>query len=111
MVQIPMLKLSACCHSGQCLNWKPMSCWYVSNYFNMASGLQVNQCNDIVSQMDRLNLNMERGTAMLSALCEAAGLDVLSILLNVPAHPSGTSSPQLQAATLVASRGATDDGN
>jgi hypothetical protein len=83
----------------------------VSNYFNMPSGLQVNQCNDIVSQMDRLNLNMERGTAMLSALCEAAGLDVLSILLNVPAHPSGTSSPQLWAATPVASRGATDDGN
>ncbi|KAN0128954.1 hypothetical protein V8E53_013216 [Lactarius tabidus] len=67
--------------------------------------------NDIVSQMDRLNLNMERGTAMLSALCEAAGLDVSSILLNVPAHPSGTLSPQLRVATPVVSRGATDDGN
>ncbi|KAN0135974.1 hypothetical protein V8E53_006135 [Lactarius tabidus] len=50
------------------------------------------------SLMDRLNINMEKGTAMLSALCEAAGLDVSSILSNVPAHASGASSPQIQAA-------------
>ncbi|KAN0138809.1 hypothetical protein V8E53_003197 [Lactarius tabidus] len=81
--------------------------------FRAVPKLETNESlhNDIVSQMDRLNLNMERGTVMLSALCEVAGLDVLSILLNVPAHPSGALSPQLWEATLVASRGATDDGN
>ncbi|KAN0127850.1 hypothetical protein V8E53_014297 [Lactarius tabidus] len=54
--------------------------------------------DDVVAQMDRLNINMEKGTAMLSALCEAAGLDVSSILSNVPARASGASSPQIQAA-------------
>jgi hypothetical protein len=58
----------------------------------------VNQRDDVVAQMDRLNINMEKGTAMLSALCEAAGLDVSSILSDVPAHASGASSPQIQAA-------------
>jgi hypothetical protein len=58
----------------------------------------VNQRDDVVAQMDRLNTNMKKGTAMLSALCEAAGLDVSSILSDVPARASGALSPQIQAA-------------
>ena len=54
---------------------------------------------------------MDRGTAMLSALCEAAGLDVSSILSNVPTHASGTSSPHLNAATPAHSEGSNNDGN
>ena len=66
---------------------------------------------DVVAQLDRLNINMDRGTAMLSALCEAAGLDVSSILSNVPTHASGTSSPHLNVAAPTHSEGSNNDGN
>jgi hypothetical protein len=54
-------------------------------------------------------MNMERGTAMLSALCEAAGLDVSSILSSVPNRASGVSSSHHQAAALAHSEVSTDD--
>jgi hypothetical protein len=54
-------------------------------------------------------VNMERGTAMLSAHCEAAGLDISSILNTVPNHISGASSPHCHVATLAHSEVSTDD--
>jgi hypothetical protein len=63
----------------------------------------VNQRDDVVAQMGRLNINMEKGTAMLIALCEAVGLDVSSILSDVPAFASGALSPQIQVAAPLPS--------
>jgi uridine phosphorylase len=54
-------------------------------------------------------MNMERGMAMLTALCEAAGLDVSSILSTVVNHASGASSPHHQVAAPAHSEVSTND--
>ena len=88
-----------------------MNLWYIIICSTMFSVSHMNQETDVIAQLDRLDINLESGNAMLSALCEEEGLDVSSILSDGHAHASQVSSPCLLAAAPLAAPVETDGWN
>jgi hypothetical protein len=86
---------------------EPMVSYFNMTFFKPTSHFE--QVSDLITQLDRMAMNMQDATLMVQALCQAEDIDVSSITDEAPSQLSNLSSSDVMLDILPQSDFAHDD--